>query len=283
MTILVTGGNGFIGSNLIKKLVQEGKEVLCLDDLSAGLREYEVEGCTYHYQDIEELLFWQDKKIDLCYHLAGLSRIQPSYQQPFETFRVNTLGCQVVAEWARVHKVKVVYAGSSSKWHDPVESPYATTKKLGEDIFKMYKSVYGCNFEIARFYNVYGPNELVDSRWAAVTGIWRSQIKAGQPITVVGNGEQRRDFTHVEDIVDALVKIGFGNERHDDAWELGAGVNYSVNEVYEMFRERFGCSKIHVQDQKGNYRVTLRENDDALSRLQWAPKDRLREYIQTLI
>lgn len=282
MAILVTGGNGFIGSNLIKKLVYQGEKVFSIDNLSTGLREYEVPGCTYFYQDIEELSLWEDKNINLCFHLAGLSRIQPSFAQPAETFRVNTSGCLVVAEWARKNNVKVVYAGSSSRWHNPIESPYATTKKLGEDIFKMYRNVYGCDFEIARFYNVYGPNELVDRKWGAVIGIWRSQVKNGEPLTIVGTGDQRRDFTHVEDIVDGLIKIGMSNEKHEDAWELGTGINYSINDVYEMFRERFGCFKVHVEEQKGNYRYTLRENNDAVERLHWNPKDKLRKYIQTL-
>ena len=219
---------------------------------------------------------------DICYHLAALSRIQPSFEDPTETFRVNTGGCQSVADWAKENEVKVVYAGSSSQWHNPYLSPYAMFKKSGEDIFKMYRQVYGCDFEIARFYNVYGPNELVDGKWAAVIGIWRHQIREGLPITIVSDGEQRRDFTHVDDIVDGLYRIGFKNEVHEDAWELGTGMNYSINEVYLMFKERFGCDFINIPDQPGNYRKTLRENNDTVERLNWQPKDKLQEYIFSL-
>ena len=283
MKILVTGGNGFIGSNLIKKLLSEGHEVVSIDDLSTGLKEYEVEGCNYVYGDIEELLYWKGESFDLCYHLAALARIQPSFDDPMETFRVDTQGVLVVAEWARQNNVKVVYSGSSSKWCNPETSPYATCKKLGEDVLKMYRTAYGCDFEIARFYNVYGPNELVDGQWAAVIGIWRKQIEEGKPITIISDGEQRRDFTYVDDICDALYKIGMEDKKHEDAWELGTGMNYSINEVFGFFQEAFGdLEKVHLPDVPGNYRKTLRENDDTLERLGWAPSDRLRDYILSL-
>jgi UDP-glucose 4-epimerase len=281
--ILVTGGNGFIGSNLIKRLLKEGHQVASLDDLSTGLREYEVAGCKYFYGDIEQLLHWNDENFEICYHLAALSRIQPSFDDPMETFRVNAGGTQIVAQWAKNNGVKVVYAGSSSRWCDPQTSPYATDKKIGEDILKMYKIAYKCDFEICRFYNVYGPNELVDGKWAAVIGIWRHQIKNGLPITIVGDGNQRRDFTHVEDIVDGLYRVGMSSEKHEDAWELGTGVNYSINEVYDMMLKRFEkIEKIYIPEQAGNYRSTLRENFDALNRLGWSPSDKLHNYIQAL-
>ena len=283
MKVLVTGGNGFIGSNLIKKLLSEGHDVVSLDDLSTGLKEYEVEGCNYVYGDIENLLYWKGDGFDLCYHLAALSRIQPSFDDPMETYRVNATGTQIVAEWAKQSNVKVVYAGSSSRWCNPQSSPYATDKRIGEDILKMYRTAYGCDFEICRFYNVYGPNELVDGKWAAVIGIWRYQIQNGLPITIVGDGEQRRDFTHVVDIVDGLYKVGMGSEKHEDAWELGAGVNYSINEVFQIMVDRFGpLEKLNIPDQPGNYRSTLRENDDTLEKLGWKPEDRLRGYILSL-
>ena len=282
MNILVTGGNGFIGSNLIKRLLNDGHSVKSLDNLSTGLKEYEVEGCVYQYGDVENIdriggLF------DECFHLSALSRIQPSFEDPTETFRSNTIVCQRVADWAKRQNVKVVYAGSSSQWHNPEDSPYATYKKLGEDIFKLYRKTYDCDFEIARFYNVYGPNELVDGKWAAVIGIWRHQVNEGDPITIVGDGEQRRDFTHVDDIVDGLVRISQTDKSHVDAWELGTGINYSINEVLDIFKERFGnVDKVNIPDQTGNYRETLRENNDTLDLLGWSPKDKLKEYILSL-
>ena len=223
-----------------------------------------------------------DKDFDLIFHLAALSRIQPSFNNPEETFRVNTIGTQKVCEFARLTGAKVIYAGSSSRWHNPYQSPYAAYKHMGEEICKMYKKTYGMDIEIARFYNVYGPAEIVDGDWAAVIGIWRRQVRDGEKITIVGDGEQRRDFTHVDDIVEGLWRIGMKNEKQKDAWELGTGMNYSINEVYQMFRERFGVDFINLPNQPGNYRETLRENDDSLTRLGWKPSDKLRDYIFSL-
>ena len=282
MKILVTGGAGFIGTNLIKRLLSEGHEVVSLDDYETGSPDNEQPGATYIMGDIESLGYWKGDGFDLVYHLAALSRIQPSFEDPTECFRVNAQGSQVVAEWARLYDVKVVYAGSSSRWHDPFQSPYAAFKHMGEEVFKLYKKTYGLDAEICRFYNVYGPNEIIEGDWAAVIGIWRRQVRDNQPITIIGDGEQRRDFTHVVDIVDALYKVGTGDEKHEDAWELGTGVNYSINEVYGMFKEKFGSESIYLPDQPGNYRKTLRENDDTLERLDWKPEDRLNDYIQTL-
>lgn len=281
MKILVTGGAGFIGTNLIKRLLQEGHTVQSLDNYDSGLRENEIEGCTYYFGDIRSI-GTMDKDIDLIYHLAGLSRIQPSFQNPNHTFEVNTIGTQEVCDFAKHIKAKVVYAGSSSRWHNPYQSPYACYKHLGEEICKMYRTSFGVNIEIARFYNVYGPYEVIDGDWAAVVGIWRRQVRDGQPLTIVGDGEQRRDFTHVDDIVDGLYKIGTSNEKHEDAWELGTGKNYSINEVADMLVEKFGCEKQYIPNQKGNYRETLRENNDAIERLGWKPSDKLRQYIQSL-
>jgi UDP-glucose 4-epimerase len=281
MKILVTGGAGFIGTNIIKRLLKEEYKVHSLDNYDSGLKENEQSGCHYHVGDIENIGL-MDKNFDLIFHLAALSRIQPSFNNPEETFRVNTIGTQKVCEFARLTGAKVVYAGSSSRWHNPYQSPYAVYKHMGEEICKMYRHTYGMDIEIARFYNVYGPHEIVDGEMAAVIGIWRNQVKNNQPITIVGDGEQRRDFTHVEDIVEGLYRIGFRTEKHEDAWELGTGVNYSINEVYQIFKNKFNIKSIHLPDQPGNYRNTLRENDDSLERLGWKPSDKLRDYILNL-
>ena len=282
MKILVTGALGFVGKNLCKRLIEQGYDVIGLDNYEIGKATDEVEGVRYLPWDIEQIEYLKGDGIDLCFHLAALSRIQPSFEQPSETFRVNTRGTEAVCEWARQFNIKVVYSGSSSQWHDPFQSPYAMYKKLGEDVCKMYKKIYNLNVEIARFYNVFGPGEIVDGKWAAVIGLWRRQVRDGEPITIVGDGEQKRDFTHIDDIVDALIKIGLGNETVEDAWELGTGFNYSLNEVADMFIKKFSCVKVYMTDEKGNYRETKRENNDALNRLDWRPKDVLREYIENL-
>jgi len=282
MNILVTGGAGFIGTNLISRLVTEGHTVTSIDDYSTGTYENHIEGVKYRHCSVSSLELDKYDKFDIIFHLAALSRIQPSFSDPTTTFISNVHGTQNILEQARVNKIKVVYAGSSSKWHDPYQSPYAMFKYLGEEVCKMYRQTFGTDVEIARFYNVYGPKEIVDGDWAAVIGIWRRQVRDGERITIVGDGEQRRDFTHVHDIVDALYKIGIGKESHEDAWELGTGVNYSINEVFDMFKSRFNVEAVYLPDQKGNYRKTLRENDDSLLRLGWKPEDQLLSYINSL-
>lgn len=282
MKCLVTGALGFVGKNLCKRLVSEGHVVFGLDNYEIGTKEDEVDGVKYIPWDIEQIQYSDGSGIELVYHLAALSRIQPSFENPSETFRVNVRGTEAVCEWARQFGIKVVYSGSSSQWHDPLQSPYALYKKLGEDVCKMYKRVYNSNIEIARFYNVYGPGEITDGKWAAVIGLWRGLVDDEKDITIVGDGEQRRDFTHIDDIVDGLIKIGFSDKKHVDAWELGTGKNYSLNEVADMFVKKFACGKKYLPNQNGNYRETLRNNVDALLWLNWRPVDRLEEYINKL-
>lgn len=281
MKVLVTGGNGFIGSNLVKRLLAEGHTVHSIDNLSTGTIDNEVQNCKYYYAEISSIGLL-DKDFDIIFHLAALARIQPSFDDPRESFDVNTAGTQAVLDFARQIGAKLVYAGSSSRWHDPTRSPYAMHKYLGEELCKLYKKAYKLDVEICRFYNVYGPNEIVDGDYAAVIGIWRRQVRDGLPITIVGDGEQRRDFTHVDDIVDGLYKVATSNLVHQDAWELGTGINYSINEVYEMFKNKFGVEKVNLPDQPGNYRKTLRENDDSLEKLGWKPEDKLLSYINSL-
>lgn len=283
MKILVTGGAGFIGFNLIHYLLKKGHEVVSLDNYETGLIENHLIGVKYIKLDIQDIKKMDEGGFDICFHLAALSRIQPSFENPKETFRVNSSGCIEIAEWAKENKVKIIYAGSSSRWHNPYISPYACFKYIGEEIFKLYKLTFKTDIEICRFYNVYGPREILDGDWAAVIGIWRRQVRDKQKITIVGDGNQRRDFTHVDDIVDGLYKIAISNHTHNDAWELGTGVNYSINEVFEMFKLKFPeIQALYLEDQNGNYRETLRENNDAITKLNWDPKDRLKEYIKSL-
>lgn len=279
--ILVTGGAGFIGSNLIKKLIDEGYNVTSLDNYSTGTNENEVKEAKYITDDIENIVKLK-MKFDVCFHLAAQSRVQPSFDDPLESVRVNVLGTSKVVEWAKINNVKVVYAGSSSKHHDPSDSPYAMTKFLGEEICKLYKKSFNVNIEICRFYNVYGPGENVDEKFGNVIGIWSAKIKKNEPIPIVGDGEQKRDFIHVYDLVDGLIKIGFSQKSHKDAWELGTGINYSVNDLYKLFKRKYNVDSFNIPDQPGNYRKTLRINDDTLKLLKWRPKDRLKNHIDNL-
>jgi len=149
MNIVITGGLGFIGINLTKRLLESGHKIIVIDDYSVGKVENQIEGVRYLPMNVEQIEHIRGDEVDLCFHLAALSRIQPSFEAPSEFFRVNVSGTEAVCEWARKWGVKVVYSGSSSQWHDPFQSPYAMYKKLGEDVCKMYKKVFGTNIEIA--------------------------------------------------------------------------------------------------------------------------------------
>ena len=279
--ILITGGVGFIGSNLAERLINDGHNVLSIDDYSFGKKDNEIDNVKYINDDIEKITLIEDK-IDICYHLAAKARVQPSFEDPVDYFRVNVKGTMKVMEWAKKRNVKVVYAGSSSKHFSPEDSPYAMYKYLGEQICKLYKKSYNLKTEIARFYNVYGPRENRDEKFGNVIGIWTTKALKGDPLPIVGDGMQRRDFTHVNDIVDGLIKIGFSDISQDDGWELGTGNNYSVNELFEMFNQKFNVSSVFLPDQPGNYKKTLRKNDDLINLLGWNPKDRLEEHIKNL-
>ena len=277
--ILVTGGAGFIGTNLIKELKNQDCDVMSIDNYSTGSEDNHVKGVNYIDLDIEDISKISESNFDYCFHLAAQSRVQPSFENPQESLRVNASGTMRVLEWIRYNHIKLVYAGSSSKHHNPSDSPYATTKYLGEELCKLYKKSYNVDVEIARFYNVYGPGENIDEKFGNVIGIWYSKILKGESLPIIGDGSQKRDFIHVIDIVDGLIKIAFSNLRHDDAWELGTGVNYSINQLFSFFNERFSVNSYNLPDQPGNYKETLRDNDDMLKLLDWIPEDRLKEHI----
>ena len=157
--ILVTGA-GFIGSNLIKKLIERGFDVTSLDNYSTGKIENHVDGAKYIKDDLENISKIETQ-FDTCFHLAAQSRVQPSFDNPEESLRVNVNGTSRVMEWSKKNDVKVIYAGSSSKHHNPSDSPYAMYKFLGEEVCKLYRKSFGVNVEIARFYNVYGPGKIL--------------------------------------------------------------------------------------------------------------------------
>ena len=282
MRILVTGGAGFIGSNLIQALLLSKHDVFSLDNYSTGYKSNEVEGCIYVNDDILNIDKVFDIQFDVIFHLAALARIHPSFIKPHETFISNVNGTESVLEYARKHNSKVIFSGSSSRWHNPHQSPYATSKYIGEELCKMYKKSFNLQVQVARFYNVYGPNEIITGDYKTLIGVWRDQMNNNKPLTIIGDGDQRRDFTYVGDIVDGLILIMNSNIYHEDAWELGTGLNYSINEIYKIFEEKYNVSNIYIPDQSGNYRVTLREDDDTLNKLGWKPTDKLKQYIHSL-
>ena len=281
--IYVTGGAGFIGKNLVNELIKQGDIPYIIDNLSNSTIEDINSKCSFYPGDVQDIHKIHPSKVEIIYHLAGQSRVQPSFDFPIESVESNVNGTLAVLEYARKYKCRVIYAGSSSKHNNIHDSPYSTTKALGEDLCKLYRECYGVDVEIARFYNVYGPGEALDPINGNVIGIWRYLIQQGKRLQIVGDGSQRRDFTHVDDIVSGLITIGEGVSRHDDAWELGTGVNYNINDLYNWFKERYpNIGKEHISDQKGNYKSTLCVNDDMYDKFGWRAEDRLEQYITNL-
>ena len=280
MKVLVTGGAGFIGTNLIKRLVKEGHTVSSIDNYDSGLESNHQHNVTYKNDDITNI-DKMPRDFDKIFHLAALSRIQPSFNNPSETYRVNSMGTQQVLEFARLTGAKVVYAGSSSKWHDPYQSPYAACKYMGEEVCKMYKKTYGMDIEIARFYNVYGEHQANEGSYCNVLGIFQRKFFDDEPLTITGDGEQRRDFTYVGDIVDGLVRCGkalFMAEINGESFELGNGKNYSVNEVANAFGEDY--PKEHIDARPGEVRESLNEDRKAREVLGWNPKGDIVKFVK---
>tara|TARA_B110000285_G_scaffold541_1_gene612 strand:+ start:12172 stop:13050 length:879 start_codon:yes stop_codon:yes gene_type:complete len=280
MKILVTGGAGFIGTNLIRRLVEEGHDVVSVDNYFTGTKANHIKGAKYIDQDIRDLNndsfgFWGVKsKPDIIFHLAAIARIFPSFKQPKEYYTTNTNGTLNLVDFCSKNNIPIVYAGSSSKHSGRFKNPYTFSKDVGEDIITLYQEHYNLKASIVRFYNVYGPNQLQEGGYCTVIGIWLRALREKKPLIIFGDGEQRRDFTHVRDIVDALVKIGDQN-----AWghefELGRGVNYSLNEIVQHLNE----IPIYQPVRPGEARITLNTDITANKVLGWNPQINLLEYL----
>ena len=274
---LVTGGAGFVGTNLIKKLLKDGHNVVSIDNYSTGYKGNHQEGCQYFDVDItktSDYSFFM-KEPDVIFHMAALARIQPSFDEPKETLDTNVNGTLNILEFARKNKSQVVYAGSSSYHAGVYRSPYAFSKDVGTQLCKLYSSVYDLNTSIFRFYNVYGPYQIEKGTYSTVIGIFERQYRNNEPLTVVGDGEQRRDFTYIDDIVDGLI-LAMNQNFKAETFELGRGKNYSINQIADLF----GGEKTHLPHRKGEYDKTLCDYSKANNILGWKPKYNLNEYIK---
>lgn len=309
MNLLITGGKGFIGSHLAETFVNEGHNVVVIDDESApeNLEFYSFPGVKYYKQNIISTLsnvrnvdprfrvclsltqIMCDHKIDTVLHHAARSRIQPSYDAPGGTYQNNVIGTQEVLQAAVDASVKrVIYAGSSSCYGLSNAPPlredmpadclnhYALSKKQGEEICKMYTRLYNLETVVLRYFNVYGPREPLKGHYAPVIGIFKQQKTTGQPLTIVGDGEQRRDFTHVKDIVDVnrivmtadASRLYRGCDMPFDVFNTGNGVSYSVNEIADMV----GGEKLYIPPRRGEARITASDSSKIRDRLHWSPK-----------
>lgn len=249
-TYLITGGAGFIGTNLSERLAREGHRVIVVDDLSAGNAERLPESVALYRLDICKTgpLTALMQGVDVVVHLAALPRVQFSIEHPFDAQRVNVEGTLSVLESARKAGVKrIVYAASSSAYGDqdvmPLKetlppqpkSPYGLHKYMGECMMKLWHDIHKIETVSLRFFNVYGPHFDPDGAYALVIGKFLKQRSEGKPMTITGDGEQTRDFTHVVDTVDAIVRAS-QDERvgHSEVFNVGAGRNISVNEIARL-------------------------------------------------
>ena len=290
MKALVTGGAGFIGTNLIKRFLKDEHDVVSIDNYSTGKRENEQDGCKYLDMDLAVSTpkhgSWGQGKFqleepDVIYHLAALPRIQPSFEDPAITFEANVLGTMNILEWARKNNTPVVYAGSSSVHGGKYKNPYTFTKWQGEELCKMYSEIYDLPTSICRFYNVYGPHHLTEGEYCTVVGIFERQYKNGESLTITWDGEQRRDFTHVDDIVDGIVRASEEYFKECEIFELGRGVNHSINEVASWFGEDYPCDLLPKRD--GEMRETLCTDSQANDLLGWKSKRNLEDYIKDFV
>ena len=288
MKVMVTGGAGFVGTNLIKRLLNDGHQVISVDNYSTGKKENEQDGCKYYELDLSKrktlgtldsiTLVNQISKFDAVFHLAALARIQPSFDRPSETFDVNARGTMNLLNWARKYNTPVVYAGSSSSHGDKYANPYTFSKWQGELLCEMFNKVYDLPTVITRFYNVYGEYQIIDGAYAAVIGIFEKQYSDGTPLTITGDGEQRRDFTHVDDIVDGLIRSAQNIDKvKGKILELGRGENYSINEIASFYK----VPTKHIEERPGEMRVTLCESVEAREILGFNPTINIKDYIET--
>jgi UDP-glucose 4-epimerase len=280
MTVLVTGGAGFIGSNLVNKLIENGEKVHVFDNLSTGKESNINPEAQFKKIDIS-VSIPTHIQFDTIYHLAAKARIQPSFKDPLSSHNSNVTGTIKILELAKSQEAEVIFAGSSSVYHSPYANPYTFTKYIGEEYCLLYSQVFHVHTSIARFFNVYGPNHLRTGDYATVLGIFEQQKMDGNPLTITGTGEKRRDFTHVNDIVDGLIRISKNNDSwNGQVFNFGRGENFSINEIAKMF-DPVGIK--HIPERPGEAETTLADYSHAKKVLGWEPKHNVEDYIKEFI
>ena len=281
MRILVTGGLGFVGSTLVDRLVKLGNEVTVIDNLSStsSSQNNKNDAATYIIDDIRNINHIDfNEHFAVIYHLAGLARIQPSFENPLAYVEVNIGGTAIICELAKNHNAKLIYSSSSSINNGKHKTPYTFSKWGGEAVLKTWRECYNLNASICRFYNVYGPREPKTGDYATVIRKFIRQYESKEHLTIVGDGEQRRDFTHVSDIVEGLIKVASHNQ--NDLFHLGRGINYSINELASMFKYD---NIQHIPLRKGEGLVTLADYQKTFTKLGWEATYNLEDYIKKTI
>ena len=294
MKSLVTGGAGFIGSNLVETLLGIGHTVVCVDNESSDAHDkpYWNNNSINIRGDIRDYTLMSSamESVDYIFHLAAEARIQPAIENPINAVSVNDLGTATVLQCARENQVKKFMFSSTSAAYgrndspnvetqspDPL-NPYSVTKLNGENLCRMYTELFGLPTVIFRYFNVYGPRQPVRGQYAPVLGIFKRQKDAGEPLTIVGDGNQRRDFVHVEDVARANVMAALadpGQDAYGEVYNIGTGKNFSVNEIAEMFMHE----KTYIAPRPGEARVSLANNQKMRNTFGWTPTHDLEKWI----
>jgi UDP-glucose 4-epimerase len=292
---LVTGGAGFIGSHLVDALIARGEEVLVIDNLSTGKKEYLNPEAKFFEVDLRDFnkirpLF---EDVDFVFHQAALPRVPFSIANPRETNEINiggTINALLAAKEAKVKKF--IYASSSSVYGNQKKlplgedlpclplSPYGLQKYVGELYCRVFSEIYGLATVCLRYFNVYGPRQPESGAYTPVIGIFLTQKRQGKPLTITEDGEQTRDFTHVFDVVEANLlaqksdKVGRG-----EVINIGAGKNYTINKIARLI----GGKVTYIPPRPGDVRHTLADISRAKQLLGWQPKIKLEEGIKKLL
>ena len=294
MKCIVTGGAGFIGSHVVDRLLSDGHTVIVIDNESSECHEqfYHNENATYYKYDIAEydLIRPLFDGVDYVFHLAAESRIQPAIENPLLCVRTNVMGTSVVLQCAREAGVRrVIYSSTSSAYgrkNEPplVETmsedclnPYSVAKVAGEKMCKMYTDLFGLETVIFRYFNVYGDREPTRGQYAPVVGLFLKQKNAQKPLTVVGDGLQRRDFTHVSDIVDANIRAMDKIPLNclGTVFNVGTGKNHSILDLAHMISDNIEF----IPPRIGESRITLANNEKIRIIMGWTPTKEIEEYI----
>ena len=294
MKCLVTGGAGFIGSHIVDSLLAKGHEVVVIDNESSEVHDhfYFNDKATYHKLDIADYQATRSvyDGVDYVFHCAAESRIQPAILNPLLAIRTNTLGTGTVLQCSREAGVKkIMYSSTSSGYglvnEPPLEetmpddclNPYSVSKVSGEKLCKMYNDLFGVKTVIFRYFNVYGNREPLKGPYAPVVGLFLRQHRAGQPLTIVPDGTQRRDFTHVEDVVQAnLLAMEVDHEHYGEVFNVGTGTNHSVLELAAMISD----NTVEVEARMGEAYITLANNQKIRDILGWAPTKHIGDYVK---
>ena len=296
MKALVTGGAGFIGSHLVDALLALNHQVTVLDNFSTGRREnlaHVVDRVQLVDCNIAKTGNWvkELKNVDWIFHLAALADIVPSIQNPDEYFRANVDGTFNILQAAKTNEVKrFIYAASSSCYGIPDEYPtneraeirpqypYALTKRLGEELVLHWARIYKLPALSLRFFNVYGTRSRTSGTYGAVFGVFLAQKLANQPLTVVGSGEQTRDFTYVTDVVSALITAA-QSQKKAEIYNVGSGKTISVNRLVELL----GGDIVHIPKRPGEPDCTYADIQKIQNELNWQPKVEIEEGVARIV